>query len=534
MGIGTGKAHVLGRTIKFFAVPEVGATAAITAFATSDGGAKTQVTSAGHGLANGEVVNHTGTTSYNGTFLVEQVATNTYVIPQAYVGNDATGTWCRDAQGTFVRPAATDAVKTQQTAFKHEIVNEMIDDNHSYRWGSEDIQDKEKNTWSWDGYLIPSGAKATQPDLGPIVTAAMGNAVGTASGWVWTCANRQNWPTLSLTQHFENLWQECMWGAFVDKISFKLSGGAQPMVHAEGRAFGYAFTGASTLQSAMVATNQVLPAAADYYKYGVGSIFKVDLDDGASDLGYKVTVDHATGSITATATSDAGAKTLITSANHGLVDGQVVVISGTTNTNGVFVIEQKTDNTFVVTDSYVGDEATGTWHSALTVINAAAGTAATITEAAGDKVLPHVPTPTFVGSPISGVSGAYQIDSADGLPIQSVEITLENQNEAFEDEIFSQRITDFVPGMAKVTVAIALRVREDQIKHLANAKAFTTKDLYFQVGPSSPGKRYRFDIDYGKPTFPEVSTPKDGIATATLTYVGYGSGSSGPLTISQI
>lgn len=66
---------------------------AITAFATSDAGAKTQVTSAAHGLSDDDVVTITGTTSYNGSHIVEQKTTNTYVIPVAYVANDATGMW---------------------------------------------------------------------------------------------------------------------------------------------------------------------------------------------------------------------------------------------------------------------------------------------------------------------------------------------------------------------------------------------------------------------------------------------------------
>lgn len=66
---------------------------AITVFATSDGGTKTQVTCAAHGLSNDDVITITGTTSYNGSWVVEQKATNTFVIPTAFVANDATGMW---------------------------------------------------------------------------------------------------------------------------------------------------------------------------------------------------------------------------------------------------------------------------------------------------------------------------------------------------------------------------------------------------------------------------------------------------------
>ena len=60
----------------------------ITAFATSDGGAKTKVTVATHGLANGDVVTIANTTSYDGIYNIEQVATNTFVIQDAYVADE--------------------------------------------------------------------------------------------------------------------------------------------------------------------------------------------------------------------------------------------------------------------------------------------------------------------------------------------------------------------------------------------------------------------------------------------------------------
>jgi len=66
---------------------------AITAFATSDAGLKTKVTSAAHGLSDDDVITITGTTNYNGSHIVEQSDTNTYVIPTAYVADDATGMW---------------------------------------------------------------------------------------------------------------------------------------------------------------------------------------------------------------------------------------------------------------------------------------------------------------------------------------------------------------------------------------------------------------------------------------------------------
>ncbi len=65
-----------------------GKSLSITAFATSDGGTKTKVTVAGHGLVNGDVITLANTTSYDGIYNIEQVTTNTFVIQAAWVADD--------------------------------------------------------------------------------------------------------------------------------------------------------------------------------------------------------------------------------------------------------------------------------------------------------------------------------------------------------------------------------------------------------------------------------------------------------------
>ena len=65
----------------------------ITAFADAGGGLVT-VTSATHGLSAGDRITIFGTTSYNGVFEIQTVPTaNTYTIIDAFVSDDATGTW---------------------------------------------------------------------------------------------------------------------------------------------------------------------------------------------------------------------------------------------------------------------------------------------------------------------------------------------------------------------------------------------------------------------------------------------------------
>lgn len=69
-----------------------GKTGAITAFADGGGGTVT-VTSNSHTLINGDYVTITGTTHYNGSFVVSSVAANSFKITTTWTSNDATGVW---------------------------------------------------------------------------------------------------------------------------------------------------------------------------------------------------------------------------------------------------------------------------------------------------------------------------------------------------------------------------------------------------------------------------------------------------------
>jgi len=63
----------------------------ITVFTDATGGQVT-VTSVGHGLIEGNYITISGTTSYNGSFNISNVTTDTFEITDTWVANDATGT----------------------------------------------------------------------------------------------------------------------------------------------------------------------------------------------------------------------------------------------------------------------------------------------------------------------------------------------------------------------------------------------------------------------------------------------------------
>ncbi len=77
-------------------------------------------------------------------------------------------------------------------------------------------------------------------------------------------------------------------------------------------------------------------------------------------FGVIASVAQPTGSITAFADAGGGQIT-VTSVAHGRQEGTSVTISGTTNYNGTFTVSNVTDDTFEITDTWVSDDATGTW-----------------------------------------------------------------------------------------------------------------------------------------------------------------------------
>ena len=73
-----------------------------------------------------------------------------------------------------------------------------------------------------------------------------------------------------------------------------------------------------------------------------------------------IILNPRTGSITAFADGGGGQVT-VTSAAHGLILGDLVTITGTTSYNGSFTVAAITANTFEITDTWLADDATGSW-----------------------------------------------------------------------------------------------------------------------------------------------------------------------------
>ena len=86
----------------------------------------------------------------------------------------------------------------------------------------------------------------------------------------------------------------------------------------------------------------------------------------SATIEFSPTTSFVGASITAFADGGSG-QVIVTSASHNLTNGDSVTISGTTNYNGTFTVSNKTTNTFEITDSWVSDDATGSWNKIITI-----------------------------------------------------------------------------------------------------------------------------------------------------------------------
>lgn len=100
-----------------------------------------------------------------------------------------------------------------------------------------------------------------------------------------------------------------------------------------------------------------------------GSTVKLRVD-GTNATDVYVNDGTETGSITAFAdySGTVAGTVLVTSTAHGLTTGHDVVISGTTNYNGTFTITTVDANSYYITDTWVSDDATGTWTAVAAIV----------------------------------------------------------------------------------------------------------------------------------------------------------------------
>jgi len=143
--------------------------------------------------------------------------------------------------------------------------------------------------------------------------------------------------------------------------------------------------------------------------------------------------------------------------------------------------------------------------------------------ASSETITPHVPTETTAGSPINGITGSVTLSDLSSFPITSFEMTLTNNIAFINDEAFTDKGTDFVPGFRNVTGTVTVRARKDQIIELNKRKNFGTRDLQVVLGATA-GSILTIDMNTVEFGFSPVEIPEAEEATFTLPFTALGSG----------
>jgi len=202
--------------------------------------------------------------------------------------------------GTFVKPGATDAAKILTLQMSPEITRKPRLEHRTTRSLLERITDTAKGTWSLESRVIPSGTAGTPPDIHLLLKAILSTYTNSpATSDTYALSDSNVIPTVSLTQQFRSgsaattaLFQEAGWGCWADSFTVSAKGGEEPRFKFEGGMMGYAQTGVTSLNGAMVTTDQLIAATATSRALRTNSVIQIAADDN-SGAGYQVTADSS-------------------------------------------------------------------------------------------------------------------------------------------------------------------------------------------------------------------------------------------------
>lgn len=142
--------------------------------------------------------------------------------------------------------------------------------------------------------------------------------------------------------------------------------------------------------------------------------------------------------------------------------------------------------------------------------------------ASSETIIPFIPSsPTTDGNPINGITGSITVAGNSDMPITAFEITLTNNIKFINDEAFTDKGTDFVPGFRNVTGSLTVRARKDQIIELNKRKSFSTRDIAIVLG-STAGSILTIDMNQVEFGFSAVEIPEAEEATFTLPFTALG------------
>lgn len=371
--------------------------------------------------------------------------------------------------GTYVEPSSADAIKILTSTFDWQQERVSRDDSRQTRSLLERITRRKTVSWSTEGYLIPSGVAATEPDVGAMLTAAMGaDNAGAGSTWVYSLSSSQTVPTLSLAREASGSILEALFGAWVDNMTISVPGGEEAKISFDGGAFDGYQTGFADLATALV---------------GAETSFEVSEDQGEN-----------------------------------FVVGSEVMVG----TSGPHTVTAVTPGTPKYTISISPDTITG-----------AQGTDADVVPYVPTETTAGNPIAGISGSLDLTPTGSdgTALTAISGMAITSFEVTVANQIKPIDDEAFQDAVTDMIPGFRMVTGTIGLRAARDKIIHLARRKNFQVHDLDVRIGPDTAGSRCKISLPTIELDSTTLDIPEAEEATFNLPFTALGSSGEDEMTV---
>ena len=192
--------------------------------------------------------------------------------------------------GTFVKPAATDAVKALKANIGFTPSRKDRADSRQSRSVLARITGKTSVPFSIEKYLLPSGTAGTPPDDHLLLYAAIGAYTNTpATSDVYTLTAGQTIRTVSLIDEYSSRLMDMGSGAHVESFKITATGGDEPKLSYEGWCMGHAHTGtALTEGSTANGASSVVLESGQGKNFNVGSVIQVGTSDGAG-AGHQVT-----------------------------------------------------------------------------------------------------------------------------------------------------------------------------------------------------------------------------------------------------
>lgn len=365
------------------------------------------------------------------------------------------------AFGTFVKPAATGAMKVLSFGASHSQDRHNRADSRATRSVLERITGRKTTSWTLEKYMIPSGTGSTSPDDDILLASVFGKSTAVSSTVEYTLTNDQSGfdiegtvsPSFSLVREASRTVMESLAGCYVESLTISGAGADEPKFAYEGVAKTHIHTGSTGVVSS-VSTDEVTLNSGQGKDYEAGSVVYFTTSDGStvrdnnSSAGFKVSS----------------------------ISGDVLTVES--NPTGL---------------------------------------------QAGDLCLPFVPSETTAGSPVNGISGSVSITSpATSLILTGFEVTIKNNYKPFGDEAFQSEITDYITNFREVSGSLTVRARRDQLVELGVRKNFTARDVAVTFGSGS-GTTFVLDMDQIEIGFGDLSIPEAEEGTFTLPFVALGS-----------